>query len=189
MSRAASPSLLIDLQNAIDDADGARTAKRNNLSAERNVGALLSAWRQAGRPVYHVRHDSQEPVSPYRPKQYGNEFKPFAAPQSGETIMAKRTNSAFIGTNLDSALRAAGYSTLVICGVITNNSVEATVRMAGNLGYETYLAADACYTFARHDWNGRLWAAEDVHAISLANLDGEYCKVLKTCDILQVFGG
>ncbi len=51
--------------------------------------------------------------------------------------MAKRTNSAFIGTDLESVLRASEIGTLVIAGVITNNSVESTVRMSGNLGFNT----------------------------------------------------
>jgi nicotinamidase-related amidase len=85
-------------------------------------------------------------------------------------------------------LRAAGHLTLVVAGVITNNSVEATVRMAGNLGFQTFLAEDACFTFGRRDWHGSFRSASDVHAMSLANLDGEYCRVLRTADILQAVG-
>ena len=107
---------------------------------------LLNAWRARGWPIYHVRHDSQEPDSPYRPGQPGNDFKSEALPFVGETVIVKRTNSAFVGTDLEARLRAAGHNRLVICGVITNNSVETTVRMAGNLGFETYLAEDACFT-------------------------------------------
>jgi nicotinamidase-related amidase len=44
----------------------------------------------------------------------------------------------------------------VICGVITNNSVEVTVRMVGNLAFDTYLVKDAGFTFARNDYRGRL---------------------------------
>jgi len=73
---------------------------------------------------------------------------------------------------------------LVIAGVITNNSVEATVRMAGNLGFATWLVEDACFTFARADWNGLMRSADDVHAMSLANLDGEYCTVVATAMVL-----
>jgi nicotinamidase-related amidase len=83
-----------------------------------------------------------------------------------------------LGTDLEQRLRAAGITSLVVAGVITNNSVEATVRMAGCLGFDVYLVEDACFTFARKDWNGRLWSAEDVHALSLANLDEEYCTVI-----------
>ena len=107
-------------------------------------------------------------------------------PAAGETIVAKQTNSAFIGTDLERRLREAGHEVLVVAGVSTNNSVEATVRMAGNLGFETYLIADACFTFARRDFDGRLRTADEVHAMSLANLDKEYCTVL---DGAAVLGG
>lgn len=55
--------------------------------------------------------------------------------------------------------------------------------MAGNLGFDTYLVADSCFTFARTDWNGTPRSADDVHAMSLANLDHEYCTVVTT-DVL-----
>lgn len=73
---------------------------------------------------------------------------------------------------------------LVAAGVITNNSVEATVRMAGNLSFDTFLVEDGCVTFARKDWNGQLRTAEEVHAMSLANLDGEYCTATRTAEVL-----
>jgi nicotinamidase-related amidase len=69
------------------------------------------------------------------------------------------------------------------CGVLPN-SVEATVRMAGNLGFRTYLVADACFTFARRDYHGRLRTADEVHSMSLANLHDEYCIVLDTASVL-----
>jgi nicotinamidase-related amidase len=71
-----------------------------------------------------------------------------------------------------------------VAGVITNNSVEATVRMAGNLGFRTVLAEDAAFTFGRRDWHGQFRSASEVHAMSLANLDGEYCAVHRTAEIL-----
>ena len=66
-----------------------------------------------------------------------------------------------------------GHRALVITGVITNNSVEATARMAGNLGFEAYVVSDATFTFGKTDWEGRPRTAEEVHAMSLANLHGD----------------
>jgi nicotinamidase-related amidase len=174
--------IVIDLQQAIDHPTW---GKRNHPEAEQNVAALLRAWRRTGRLVYHIRHDSSEPDSHYRPGQPGHDFKPETQPVDGEAVIAKKTNSAFIGTDLETRLRAAGQSTLVVTGAITNNSVEATVRMAGNLGFDTYLVEDAAFTFGRKDWHGTWRTADEVHSMSLANLDGEYCSVVCTRDILD----
>jgi nicotinamidase-related amidase len=173
--------IVIDMQRAIDHPSW---GQRNNLDAEKNVAALLQAWRTSRRPIYHIRHDSTEPASHYRPGQPGNEFKPEVQPLPGETVIPKRTNSAFIGTGLEARLRAAQQTLIIVTGVITNNSVETTVRMAGNLGFHTFLVEDGCFTFARVDWTGTLRAASEVHAMSLANLDGEYCMVTRTADVL-----
>ena len=78
----------------------------------------------------------------------------------------------------------ATNAALVIVGVITNNSVEATVRSGGNLGFDVIVAADACFTFDQTDLSGRLWPAEDVHALSLSNLAMDYARVLHTGEIL-----
>jgi nicotinamidase-related amidase len=176
--------LIVDVQNAIDADYHAAQGPRNNLSAEQKIAQLLAAWRRGKRPIVHIRHDSTFPSSAYRPGQAGNEFKNEAMPVAGETIVPKRVNSAFIGTGLERHLREAGIETLVIVGVATNNSVESTVRMAGNLGFQTYVIGDACFTFARRDFHGRLRSADEVHSMSLANLSGEYCTVLDTAAVL-----
>jgi len=177
--------LIIDVQRAIDDPSWATAGPRNNPEAEARIAELLGAWRRVGRPIFHVKHDGTVPTSTYRPGQPGNDFKPEATPLPGEAVIAKRTNSAFIGTELDRLLRQAKISTLVICGVITNNSVEATVRMAGNLGFDTFLVEDAGFTFARRDYRDRHRTAEEVHDLSLANLDGAYCTVTQTKEVLS----
>jgi nicotinamidase-related amidase len=173
--------LIVDVQRAIDHPSW---GTRNNPEAEANMAALLAAWRKTRRPIYHVRHDSVEAASHYRPGQPGHEFKPQVMPLEGEPVIGKHTNSAFIGTPLEARLRAAGIETLVVSGVITNNSVEATVRMAGNLGFATYLVEDAAFTFDRRDWAGTLRTAAEVHAMSLANLEGEYATVVRTATVL-----
>jgi nicotinamidase-related amidase len=177
--------VVIDVQKGIDDPGWGR---RNNPRAEANIARLLDAWRAASRPIFHIRHNSTEPESAYRPGQPGNDFKPEARPLPGETVVEKTTNSAFIGTDLERRLRDGNIDTLVMTGVITNNSVEATVRMAGNLGFNACLVSDATATVDKRDLDGRLWPAEDVHALSLANMHGEYATVISTDEALISFG-
>jgi nicotinamidase-related amidase len=177
--------IVIDLQRAIDHPSW---GIRNNPQAEANVARLLSHWRSTGRPIYHIRHDSLEPESHYRPGQPGHEFKPQAAPLPGETVLGKRTTNAFASTDLEQRLRREGQSLVLFAGVITNSSVEATVRMAGDLGFETFLIEDCVFTFGRNDWMGVYRTAEEVHAMSLANLDQEYCRIVSTRDVLIAAG-
>jgi nicotinamidase-related amidase len=177
--------IIIDVQKAIDADYHAAHGPRNNVDAEGKIARLLAKWRAGGRAIIHVRHDSTFRESAYRPGQDGNNFKDEVMPLPNEMIVPKTTNSAFIGTPLEAQLRAARIHELIVAGVSTNNSVEATVRMAGNLGFDTFLVADACFTFARPDFHGRLRSADEVHAMSLANLDGEYCTVVYTDTILR----
>lgn len=176
--------VIIDQQKAIDHPKWAAHGPRNNPDAEQVIARLLAAWREAGRPIFHVRHESSNPESSYYALGPGSPFKPEAMPLPGEAVIVKRVHSAFIGTDLERRLREAGIGTLVVAGVITNNSVETTVRMAANLGFDVRLVEDGCFTFARPDYAGHLRSAEEVHAMSLANMDGEYCTVVQAKDVL-----
>ena len=177
---ATAALMIIDVQTAIDDPVWQSHGPRNNPEAEKIMEMVLTRWRKTGRPVFHVRHESQEVLSAY----HNSPFKACVQPIDGETILTKQVNSAFIGTQLEAKLQAAGITHIIIFGVITNNSVEATVRMAGNLGFCTYLIDDACFTFARPDYSGVLRSAEEVHAMSLANLAGEYSAVLTAAQLV-----
>jgi nicotinamidase-related amidase len=175
--------IIIDVQNAIDHPSWGR---RNNTQAEENIARLIDAWRRTKRRVIHVQHHSREPLSAYRPGQPGCEFKDCARPAAGETVVTKHVTSAFIGTDLEKILREGGHQVLVIAGVITNNSVEATARVAGNLGFDVHVVSDATFTFDRTALDGSLHKAEEVHAHSLANLNGEYARIIDTAAVLAV---
>jgi nicotinamidase-related amidase len=174
--------LLIDLQQAIGDP---RFGPRNNEGAEEIVEALLTAWRAEDLPIIHIRHDSTEATSPHFPDTPGHAFLPQARPREGETIIGKSANSAFVATDLEAALDRLDATTLVVCGVLTNNSLEATVRHGGNLGYRVFVVADACWAVDKRDLSGRLWPAADVHALSLANMQGEYAEIVSGAMALQ----
>ena len=174
--------IIIDVQKAIDHPSWGR---RNNPKAEVNIAKLLEAWRSTQRPIVHVRHLSTDPSSTYRPNQEGAEFKNTVRPKNNEKIVDKHVHCAFIGTDLEQWLRNNHYQTLIITGVITNNSVEATVRVAGNLGFDTYVVSDATATFDKLDLEQTLHLAERVHALALANMHQEYATVIDTQTLLK----
>ncbi|NRR32926.1 cysteine hydrolase [Oxalobacteraceae bacterium] len=185
--KPAVPALLI-----IDMQKGMATpaaGPRNNPEAEQNIARLLNAWRKLGATVVHVRHMSRTPGSLFWPGQVGAEFQDQLAPLPAEHVLEKNVPDALINTGLERWLRVRDISRLVIVGVSTNNSVEATARTAGNLGFDTMVVADATFAFAQTDYAGTQRSPDEVHAMALANLDGEYAAIASTQDLLDKFAG
>lgn len=174
--------ILIDVQQAFLDP---RYGKRNNPQAESNIARLLESWRNSGRPVRHVVHDSTEPNSLLRPDSPGNAVQNSATPTPTEPVYRKNVNSAFIGTNLERDLHKDGIDTLVIVGLTTNHCVSTTTRMAGNLGFNTFVVSDATASFDRLALDGTMRPAETVHSAALSDLHGEFATVVDTAQVLN----
>jgi nicotinamidase-related amidase len=183
MSKEAVALLIIDMQRGMSDP---MAGERNNPDAETNIRYLLTAWRKSESPIIHVRHISRTPGSPFWPGQPGAEFQEELSPQAGEHVMEKNVPDAFVHSGLERWLHVRDIRQLVIVGVSTVNSVEATARTAGNLGFQVYVVADGTFTFAKTDYSGVPRSAGEVHAMSLANLDGEYASILSTEQALDL---
>lgn len=173
--------LVIDVQDGVNLPG---RGQRNNPQAEENIAALLEAWRNAGLPILHVKHNSRLATSPFYPTAPGNAIMEFAQPREGEPLIEKDANNAFVGTDLEERLRQAGSPTLVIVGFHTNHCVETTARMAGDLGFDTYVVADAMAAFDRVGPDGRHYDAETLHGSSLASIHGEFATVVSTSNVL-----
>lgn len=177
--------LIIDMQQGMARREA---GPRNNPQAAENIARLLATWRAAKAPVVHIRHISRDPGSLFWPGQGGAEFQPALAPLPGEHVVEKNVPDAFINSGLERWLRMRDITGLVITGVSTNNSVEATARSAGNLGFQTRVVADGCFCFDQTDYAGVKRSAAEVHAMSLANLRGEYAEIIDTMAALKLAG-
>ncbi|HET7572991.1 MAG TPA: cysteine hydrolase family protein [Gaiellaceae bacterium] len=169
--------LLIDVQQAFENGDW---PERNNPDAEARIADLLAAWRDAGASVVHVRHESTDPARPFRRGTPWFEFKPEAAPRDGEPVVDKRTNNAFLGTELERRLRDARAETVVVAGLTTDHCCSTTARMASELGFETLVVADATATHARAEFD-----AETMHRTALASLSGEFCEIVESAEAIR----
>jgi nicotinamidase-related amidase len=176
--------ILVDIQKGFDDIDY-WGGQRNNPDAELKAGELLHSWRKKKQPVFHIQHCSSNPSSPLHPSNAGNAFKECVTPLPGETIIQKNVNSAFIGTDLQLLLQQAKITTLVIAGLTTDHCISTTVRMAGNLGFETFLVADATATFNKKGMDGKNYPAELIHETALASLRDEFATIVTADLILQ----
>ena len=173
--------ILIDVQKGFDDPIW---GSRNNPQAEENIAKLLQHWRSNNLPVVFVQHMSTTPGSPLAPGQEGNEYKDVVKPLS-EPIFHKQVHSAFIGTELEDYLRKNKFTTLVITGITTNLCVATTARMAGNLGFKTYVVNDGTACFDTKDVEGNLIPAETIHRVTLANLNGQFATIVPTNSLLK----
>lgn len=183
--------LLIDIQKGVDVLDhwGGPTGRRNNPSAEAVMLDLLHQWRAAQRPVGYSRHDSREAASPLKLSLPTGQFKAGFEPAPDELVVTKDVNSAFVGTDLEIQLRRRHIDRLVVVGFFTNMCVETTVRMANNLGFDTYLVPDGCATTNRVGPDGFDHDPEVVHQLSVANLNREFCTTLSPADAGSLLDG
>jgi len=178
-------SLAFDARTALVPIDMQRgfvldPARSNNPAIDANGLRLLSAWRAAGLPLIHVRHDSVQPGSVFTPGQPGNALRPGFEPQGAEPLVTKSVIAAFIGTDLDLRLRRLGVTSVVLFGISTDMCVSTTARVAANLGYRTIVVGDACFTFDQPDADGRPIPADTMHRAHLATLRAEFAEVVDT---------
>jgi nicotinamidase-related amidase len=186
MSSPPSPDpalIVIDVQRAFDEWEAAGK-RRNNPQAVARIVELLAAFRTRGLPIFHIRHQGTRPGSSFLPDSTGFAVKDEARELDGEPVIVKKVNSAFIGTDLERRLRGKAIRTLVICGATTNHCVETTTRMAGNLGFDARLVRDATWTFDRTGPDGDAHSAEEIHAMTLSNLNSEFARIVSASEAI-----
>jgi nicotinamidase-related amidase len=138
---------------------------------ERNIAALIAAWRAEGLPLVHVGRPASDAAA--------------VSPLYGEIVIVRNATSAFVGCDLEARLDDLGATTLVLCGALETHALEASARHAADLGYQVFVVADACLAADAIDLRGRLWAAEDVRALALARLKGETATIVDAATTLR----
>ena len=141
--------LVIDAQDSFRI--GPRWTKRNNLSFERNVSALVEAYRTAKLPVVFFLHtDNDEAFGRDSPS-----FKlmDFLKPQKNEPVMIKNTRNCFTSTTLQPYLIEKGVRRLSITGIQTEQCCETTARVAADFGYAVDFVTEATMTFPIPNWD------------------------------------
>jgi nicotinamidase-related amidase len=173
--------IVVDAQAGFDDP---WWGPRDNPDADRNIATLMEAFARSGRPLVFVRHDSTSPESPLHPDRPGNQLKSYLTHQP-QLVVRKSVNSSFHGTpDLDGWLRGQGIGQVVITGITTNHCCETTARIGGNLGYDVLFVLDASHTFDRTGPDGRCYPADQLAAVTAANLHGEFATVTSTAEVL-----
>lgn len=176
--------IIVDVQKAFNHPSW---GKRNNPEAEEHISKILDKWRTTSRPVFHIQHISRiNENSLFHISKETHEFKEIIQPLENEPIIQKSVNSSFIGTDLENKLRANEIDPIVVVGLTTNHCVETTTRMAGNLGFNTYLVSDATATFDRIGPDGKTYSADDIHQMTMVNLNEEFATIIDTNLLLEL---
>lgn len=178
------PALLVlDVQKGFDNP---YWGERNNPQAEENILLLQTEWRKRNWPIMYSQHLSKNPSSPLHPSNSeGVELKELNKPLENETVVEKNVNSAFIGTNLEGLLREKNISTVVITGLTTQHCISTSVRMSGNLGFNTFVVSDGTAAFGSSGLNEKSYTADQVHDLELSLLNKEFATVVTTGQILN----
>jgi nicotinamidase-related amidase len=146
---AQSALLVIDAQDSFKV--GPRWARRNNPAFEKNVSALVEAYRAAHLPVVFFLHtDSDEAFAKDSPS-----FKlmDFLKPRRDEPVMVKNTRNCFTSTTLQPHLIEKGVRRVTITGIQMEQCCETTARIAADLGYAVDFVTEATMTFPIPNWD------------------------------------
>jgi nicotinamidase-related amidase len=175
--------LLIDLQN--DYFPEGKNPLVGSLEAVEQARRLLYAFRQNALPVIHIQHLSTRPgASFFVPGTPGVGMHVQVQPLPGETIIQKHFPNSFRETPLLEHLRNLGIRRLVVSGMMTHMCVDAGVRAACDLGFECWVASDACATKDLAFGEQKATAAQ-VQAAFLAALAAAYGQVMNVDQILE----
>lgn len=141
--------LVIDAQDSF--MAGSRWERRNNHDFEKNVGALIDAYRAAKLPVVFFLHTDEDDAfhvgSPF--------FKlmDFITPRADEPVFIKSTRNCFTSTPLQPHLLGLGVRRITISGIQMEQCCETTARIGADLGYAVDFVTEATMTFPIPNWD------------------------------------
>lgn len=183
--------VVIDMQNDFC-ADGGHLHRKDGQveHLQEIVPALLTLIdkaREVGVKIFFIISDYNEDYlhAPIKEQfgdsrftlggSWGAEFYK-VRPEKGDLVITKHTYDAFIGTELDSELRAHGTITLIVTGIISNVCVESTARTGFTMGYNIILAED-CVGYRR----------KNLHDATLENISRYFGIVTTSEELLSLW--
>ncbi|MCP3974120.1 MAG: cysteine hydrolase [bacterium] len=168
---AATALLVIDMQRDFLELDGMSAVEGEDVAELRKVipvvQRLVAASRAAGVRVIHTREGYAPDLSDVNQAKAdrssvgesgllgrflirgepGHDFAAGFQPVPGEAVIDKPGFGAFFASDLESLLKKAGVTHLILCGITTQCCVHSTLREAVDRGFYCLTVADACAAF------------------------------------------
>ncbi|KAF0813603.1 Streptothricin hydrolase [Andreprevotia sp. IGB-42] len=167
--------LVVDMQVGLFHGPEQPHARERVLAA---VQKLIQQARTAEAPIFAARHTGPagSPIEAGSPLwQLLPELDIDAVI---DTVFDKTRPSCFLNTPLAAKLADAGVRDLVICGMKTQYCIDATCRIAAELGFQPVLVADAHTTM-----DTAALSASAIIAHHNATLQGPFARVINTADV------
>ena len=180
---AQSALLVVDAQDSfkVDP----KWERRNNREFERNVAALIDAYRAAGRPVIFFLHTDADPG--FERDSVHVRLMDFITVNPGEPVILKDTRNTFTGTTLQAQLLALGVRRLAITGIQMEQCCETTARVAADLGYAVDFVIDGTMTFPIKNWDvpGEELGVAAIEERTIYALRKRFARIVKTATLVQ----
>ena len=175
--------IIVDIQN--DYFANGKMELSNPDKAATNAAKVLGWFRQNNKEnIFHVQHIAGSPeLGFFLPNTVGADIHETVLPVENESIIVKNFPNSFLKTDLEWQLREKGVTKVIVVGMMTHMCIDATVRAAVDLGFETTLIEDACAT-RDLSYQDMVVPAEQVHYAFVSALQSMYAKVASTEDFL-----
>jgi len=144
---------------------------------------LIEHARSLNRPVIHVVHHGAPGGALFDPDAETSDVIKAVSRREGETEIVKGLPNSFAGTNLHEELQAIKPKQIVIAGFMSHMCVSSTTRAALDLGYDSFVAEDACYTRDLAGPNGKVIDADVIHQSAMAALSDRFATVTTTATL------
>jgi len=157
----------------------------NNPGAEQNIAALIRRWRRDGLPLFFVKYLSPREASPFHKDAPGSKLRESCTSLPGEPVVIKHFESAFMKTDLEERLRAAGLNTLILTGFYTDQCVAVSAKVANNLGFEVVVVSDGTATTGCPGYNNTFYRGEDIHQLTLGSLKRDGITIAESAALIS----
>lgn len=176
--------IIVDIQN--DYFPGGKMELSNPDRAAANAAKVLEWFRYNNKDnIFHIQHIASDPgLGFFLPDTEGVKLHKTVQPLEHESIIQKHFPNSFLKTELASQLIEKGVNKIVVVGMMTHMCIDATVRAAVELGFETTLIQDACAT-RELSYQDQVVPAEQVHYAFVSALNGMYANVISIDEFLQ----
>ncbi|WP_080873695.1 cysteine hydrolase family protein [Oceanobacillus timonensis] len=175
--------IIVDIQN--DYFPNGNMELVNTDKAASNAAKVLEWFRQNQKDnIFHIQHIASDPsLGFFLPDTEGANINEAVLPLENESVITKHFPNSFLNTELESKLKEKGITNVIVVGMMTHMCIDATVRAAVDLGYDTTLIEDACATRSLA-YDGKEVPAEQVHYAFVGALDGMYATIDSTENFL-----